>query len=182
MKYKLDLKTAKADGDDNVELTALRYAARALTGCSIDGYTGWLRGGSLPRHSRDSRRAQKKYEAVIPQEAPIQLSKETIQGGSTGMQITQSKAGRVLNSIAEKAGLDVQEVANNPPTRYMNGSKAKGKRSTKRHRFIGMWSFDDLMKVANVVSDAIDLFMDKTRSKEQKAWLVKRACGKRKRT
>ena len=93
-----------------------------------------------------------------------------------------SKAGRVLNSIAEKAGLDVQKVANNPPTRYMNGSKAKGKRSTKRHRFIGMWSFDDLMKVANVVSDAIDLFMDKTRSKEQKAWLVKRVCGKRKRT
>ena len=37
------------------------------------------------------------------------------------------------------------------------------------------------MNVANVVSDAIGLFMDKARSKEQKAWLVKRACGKRKR-
>ena len=48
-------------------------------------------------------------------------------------------------------------------------------------RFIEIWSFDHLVKVANVVCDAIDLFTDKTRSKEQKAWLVKRACGKRKR-
>lgn len=54
-------------------------------------------------------------------------------------------------------------------------------RTTERHRFIEIWTFDDLMKVANVVSDAIDLFMDKTRSKEQKAWLVKGACRKRKR-
>ena len=97
------------------------------------------------------------------------------------MQIEQSKAGRVLKSIAEKAGLDVKGLKNNPSTKYLEGSKAKGSRTTKRHRFIGIWSLDDLMKVEKVVSDAIDLFTDKTRSKEQKVWLVKRECGKRKR-
>jgi hypothetical protein len=97
------------------------------------------------------------------------------------MQITQSKAMTVLKSIAERAGLDVQSLKNNRPTRYLEGSKAKGSRTTKRHSFIGMCSFDDLMEVEKVVSDAIDLFMDKTRSKEQKVWLVKRECGKRKR-
>ena len=80
----------------------------------------------------------------------------------------------VLKAIAAKAHLNVAHI----PNKVKAGS---GKLTTKRHRFIEIWSFDHLMNVANVVSDAINLFMDKTRSKEQKAWLVKRECRKRKR-
>ena len=182
MKGKLFCFLTRPREEDSMELTALRNAAGALTNCSVHPYEGWLSmRSSLPRHSRDSKRAEKTYDGVIPQEAPIQLSKETIQGGSTGMQIKPYKAERVLKSIAERAGLKVKDYQNNPSTMYLEGSKAKGRRTTKRHRFIEICSFDDLKKVANVVSGAIDVFMDKTRSKEQKAWLVKRACGKRKR-
>ena len=95
------------------------------------------------------------------------------------MKIKNSKGMAVLNAIAAKAHLNVTQIVNN--VEATEGSKAKGGRTTERHRFIEIWSFDHLVKVANVVSDAIDLFMDKARSKEQKAWLVKRACGKRKR-
>ena len=182
MKGKLFCFLTRPREEDSMELTALRNAAGALANCSVHPYEGWLSMcSSLPRHSRDSKRAEKTYDGVIPQEAPIQLSKETIQGGSTGMQIKPYKAERVLKSIAERAGLKVKDYQNNPSTMYLEGSKAKGRRTTKRHRFIEICSFDDLKKVANVVSGAIDVFMDKTRSKEQKAWLVKRACGKRKR-
>ena len=95
------------------------------------------------------------------------------------MKIEQSKAMAVLNTIAAKAHLNVAHIPKN--VKKMEGSKAKGPLTTKRHRVIKISSFDHLMKVANVVSDAINLFMDKTRSKEQKAWLVKRECRKRKR-
>ena len=85
----------------------------------------------------------------------------------------------VLNTIAAKAHLKVTGIVKKVDAK--EGSKAKGRFTSERHRFIEIWSFDHLVKVANVVSDAIDLFMDKARSKEQKVWLVKRACGKRKR-
>jgi hypothetical protein len=151
-----------------------------LVKCGVDEYQGGLRGGS--DHSRDSKRWEKQnYEDVrsAPIQSHIQLSKEAIECGSTEMKIEQSKAMAVLNTIAAKAHLNVTQIVNNDKAK--EGSKAKGGRTSKRHRFIEIWSFDHLMKVANVVSDAINLFMDKTRSKEQKAWLVKRACGKRKR-
>jgi len=180
MRCKLDAKATQTGGDDNVELTAWRNAARALVKCGVDEYQGGLRGGS--DHSRDSKRWEKQnYEDVrsAPIQSHIQLSKEAIECGSTEMKIEQSKAMAVLNTIAAKAHLNVTQIVNNDKAK--EGSKAKGGRTSKRHRFIEIWSFDHLMKVANVVSDAINLFMDKTRSKEQKAWLVKRACGKRKR-
>ena len=173
--------TAQAWGDNNVELAALRNAARALANCGIDG-NGGLRGGS--RHLRDSKRWEKRnYEdvrsAASTEDAPIQLKKEDVQGGSTGTQIKESKAMAVLNTIAAKAHLKVTGIVKKVDAK--EGSKAKGRFTSERHRFIEIWSFDHLVKVANVVSDAIDLFMDKARSKKQKAWLVKRACGKRKR-
>jgi hypothetical protein len=181
MKHKLYVKTAQAGGDNNVELAALRNAARALANCGIDG-NGGLRGGS--RHLRDSKRWEKRnYEdvrsAASTEDAPIQLKKEDVQGGSTGTQIKESKAMAVLNTIAAKAHLKVTGIVKKVDAK--EGSKAKGRFTSERHRFIEIWSFDHLVKVANVVSDAIDLFMDKARSKKQKAWLVKRACGKRKR-
>lgn len=180
MRRKLDAKATQAGGDDNVELAALRNAARALVNCGVDGYEGGLRGGSS--HSRDSKRSEKRYYEDVrsaPIQSHIQLSKEAVQGASTEMKIEQSKAMAVLNTIAAKAHLNVAHIPNNVPK--MEGSKAKGPLTTERHRFIEICSFDHLVKVANVVSDAIDLFMDKARSKEQKVWLVKRACGKRKR-
>ena len=183
MKHKLYVKTdtAQAWGDNNVELAALRNAARALAHCGIDG-NGGLRGGS--RHLRDSKRWEKRnYEdvrsAASTEDAPIQLKKEDVQGGSTGTQIKESKAMAVLNTIAAKAHLKVTGIVKKVDAK--EGSKAKGGKTSERHRFIEIWSFDHLVEVANVVSDAIDLFMDKARSKEQKVWLVKRACGKRKR-
>ena len=180
MRRKLDAKATQAGGDDNVELAALRNAARALVNCGVDGYEGGLRGGSS--HSRDSKRSEKRYYEDVrsaPIQSHIQLSKEAVQGASTEMKIEQSKAMAVLNTIAAKAHLNVAHIPKN--VKKMEGSKAKGPLTTKRHRVIKISSFDHLMKVANVVSDAINLFMDKTRSKEQKAWLVKRECRKRKR-
>ena len=186
MKHKLCFLT-QAGGDDNVELAALRNAALALVNCGVDGYTGRLKGGSLPPARRDCKRDEKRNDGDVrggasTADAPIQLSKESVQGGSTEMKIEKSKAMDVLKTIAAKAHLNVTKIVNNVKASSEKGSKVKGKRTTERHSFIEIWSYDDLMKVANVVSDAIDLFMDKTRSKEQKAWLVKRAaCGKRKR-
>jgi hypothetical protein len=151
MKRKLYVKTAQAGGGNNVELAALRNAARALACCGgIDG-NGGLCGGS--RHRRDSKRWEKRnYEdvrsAASTEDAPIQLKKEDVQGGSTEMKIKKSKAMAVLNAIAAKAHLNVTQIVNN--VKAMEGSKAKGGRTTERHRFIEIWSFDHLVKIANV--------------------------------
>ena len=85
-----------------------------------------------------------------------------------GGDVTHPKAINVLKGIANHAKLEVVSL------QYPATSSA-GKRTTKHKKFVPIWDFEQLVKAADTVAGAIDLFGDSSRRSDQKAWMLKKA-------
>ena len=115
-----------------------------------------------------------------PDRAPShQLSRARVQSGSAeevprsrGPSQEETFATKVLKTIASKSGLEVTKIVNTIDK--PEGSTAQGKYTTKQHKVIEAWDFDQLVSVAGILREAIAIFRDKTRTADQEEWLQKR--------
>jgi hypothetical protein len=138
---------------------------------SIDP-SGRMRGGGrrhrATTHCDDGRCSIKNQSVNVAVGAPVHIGREDLERG--GGPPTDSRiASNVLNSIASKADLSVVHAQHS--VAKGQESKAKGKRTTEHKYFLPIRSVDDLLKVADVVSEGIEIFRNSTGTEAKKAWL-----------
>jgi len=175
---------------DGKELGALVRVAGCLHTVEIDTSidpSGWMRGGgtthSVTTHRDDGRRSIKNQSVNVAACAPVHIGREDLERRGGGPPTDSRIALNVLNSIASKADLIVVHAQHS--VAKGQESKAKGKRTTEHKYFLPIRSFDDLLKVADVVSEGIEIFRNATGTEAKEAWLSNDkkvgSVGKRKR-
>ena len=160
---------------DGKELGALVRVAGCLHNVEIDTSidpSGRMRGGGrrhrATTHCDDGRCSIKNQSVNVAVGAPVHIGREDLERG--GGPPTDSRiASNVLNSIASKADLSVVHAQHS--VAKGQESKAKGKRTTEHKYFLPIRSVDDLLKVADVVSEGIEIFRNSTGTEAKKAWL-----------
>ena len=171
-KNQLKFHYAKIAAQSNIsgDLKAMHNVACVLLRAKIeDGnvlgsnpYSSTYRGNNC--RLDDRRRTQKSKSTDCDADMIIDSKVLENNGG-----VSHSRALQLLNAIARDAELNVVRQQDSIPKGET--SQAKGKRTTRRAYFIPIRCIRNLRVAAETVKDALELFGDDRRSKEQKEWV-----------